>query len=155
MVITLNRFYHFKCSASGEIKSKKFFYGSAYHIISTVVLIVELGRKQQKGPLWISPKTQDTVILSLYICCPYHLWHLCEIWTELNIVWKSYKNSKTKKTTTFSSSSSHVLQSDNLENCKSTRQTNGTALFCAALGSAVTNHFTSKLNLLGWKLRPL
>ncbi len=95
-------------------------------IISTVVLIVGLGRKQQKSPLWISPKTQDTVILSLYICCPYHLWHLCEIWTELNIVQKSYKNSKTKKTTTFSSPSSHILQSDNLENCRSTGQTNGT-----------------------------
>ncbi len=27
-------------------------------IISTVVLIVGLGRKQQKGPLWISPKTR-------------------------------------------------------------------------------------------------
>ncbi len=124
-------------------------------IISTLVLIVGLGRKLQKGPLWISPKTQDTVILSLYICCLYHLWHLCEIWTELNIIQKSYKNSKTTKTTTFFSSSSHVLQWDNLENCRSTGQTNGTVLFSVALGSAVTNLFPSKLNLLGWKLSSL
>ena len=69
-------------------------------IISTVVLI-RVGSKTAKSPLWISPKTQDRAILSLYICWPYHLWHLCEIWTELNIVWKSYKNSKTTKTTSF------------------------------------------------------
>ncbi len=36
-VITLTRFYHFKCSASGEIKSKKFFLWDHYYGIKSLI----------------------------------------------------------------------------------------------------------------------
>ncbi len=99
-------------------------------IISTVVL-VGLGRKQQKSPLWISPKTQDRVILSLFICWPY----ICDICVKYEHC--MIRTAELQKRPLFDSSS-HVLPRDNVVNYRSTAQSKDTVLFSVVWGTSLT-----------------
>ena len=109
-------------------------------IISTGVLIVGLSRIRGKHPLWNTAHNNSTHRLSwfLYLACQLYL--VCQKWSPLSHVWKSYTSMKNCILGHFSFSS-QFLQHDNLKNQTELQYKKHTIWLYVAVSTSATKRF--------------
>ena len=109
-------------------------------IISTGVLIVGLSRIRGKHPLWNTAHNNSTHRLSwfLYLACQLYL--VCQKWSPLSHVWKSYTSMKNCILGHFCFSS-QFLQHDNLKNQTELQYKKHTIWLYVAVSTSATKRF--------------